>query len=101
MDFQDVDLKQVVKESVETFRLQAAEKAVALESLMEVPEEVSCTVWGDETRLHQILDNLLSNALKFTPGGGLVTVQFLVFSPPLVRPMACGTCPPAGLDPSA
>jgi CheY-like chemotaxis protein len=75
LDFQNVDLKQVVKESVETFRLQAAEKGVALESFVEVPEEASCTVWGDETRLHQILDNLLSNSLKFTPNGGSVTVR--------------------------
>jgi len=75
LDFQDVDLKQVVRTSVETFRVQATEKGVALENFVEVLEEVSCTVRGDQARLHQILANLLSNALKFTPRGGSVTVH--------------------------
>jgi signal transduction histidine kinase/ActR/RegA family two-component response regulator len=75
MEFKEVDLKQVVKASVETWRVQAAEKGIAVATLVEIPEAVPCTVLGDEARLHQILGNLLGNSLKFTPGGGSVTVQ--------------------------
>jgi CheY-like chemotaxis protein len=56
-------------------RLQAAEKGIAVATLVEIPETVPCAVMGDEARLHQILGNLLGNSLKFTPGGGSVTVQ--------------------------
>jgi signal transduction histidine kinase len=44
LDFQDVDLKEVVRASVETLRLQAAEKGVAVESYVEIPEEVGNSV---------------------------------------------------------
>jgi signal transduction histidine kinase/CheY-like chemotaxis protein len=75
MDFKEVDLKQVIKASVETLRVQASQKSIDLVSFVEVREEVSCIVRGDEARLLQILINVLHNALKFTPSGGSVSVQ--------------------------
>jgi signal transduction histidine kinase/CheY-like chemotaxis protein len=75
LDLKDVDLRQVVETSVETLRIQATDKGVTLQSYVEIPQQVSCTVRGDEARLHQIFANLLSNGLKFTPREGSVTVQ--------------------------
>lgn len=75
LDLQEVDLKKVVRSSVEAMRLEAVRNGIALEGFVAIPEDISCRVWGDEARLHQILANLLSNALKFTPSAGSVSVR--------------------------
>ena len=74
-NFEEVDLRQVVSSSVQALSVQAAKKGIVLKSVLEMPEEMTCRVWGDEVRLQQILANMLSNALKFTPEGGAVTVH--------------------------
>jgi len=60
----------IVHECLDTVSIVAAEKK--LELCLELDERVPATIKSDPTRLRQVLLNLLSNALKFTPRGEIV-----------------------------
>jgi PAS domain S-box-containing protein len=66
-----VDLSAIAAESVETARPLAEEKDVTL-TLATGPLAL---IAGDRARLAQLLDNLISNGIKFTPSGGRVDVR--------------------------
>jgi PAS domain S-box-containing protein len=66
-----VDLAAVAADSVETNRPLAEEKGITL-TLATSPLPLLA---GDRARLGQLLDNLVSNAIKFTPEGGRVDVR--------------------------
>ncbi len=66
------ELVPIIKAALETVRHAAAAKAIQLEVRLDT--EVGC-VCGDPDRLQQILWNLLSNAIRFTPSQGSVTVH--------------------------
>ena len=64
-----VNLKQLAENAVLPFHNRFEEKRVAL--VVEVDQEVDEIVMADDIRLVQILNNLLSNALKFTETGSV------------------------------
>jgi PAS domain S-box-containing protein len=69
---QDIDLAGVVRAAEETVRVTAA--AAGVQVVVDVPED-GLVVPGDAVRLGQACDNLVSNAVKFTPSGGRVTLS--------------------------
>ena len=70
----DVDIAAVLRDCVAAVAPQAAEAGVTLtlRNASSLPQ-----VRGDDTKLGQIFTNLLTNAIKFTPEGGSVTVEVL------------------------
>ena len=67
-----VGLASVIEAAIETFRPAIEEKSIELESNFDCEP---CMINGDEQRLLQIVWNLISNAVKFTPDGGKIAVK--------------------------
>jgi two-component system, cell cycle sensor histidine kinase DivJ len=72
LDLEDLDTREPVSAALRLMRLQADDAGVQLRGLL--PSE-PLEGLADRRALKQIVLNLVSNALKFTPGGGLVTVS--------------------------
>ena len=66
-----LELKSVVAAAVETTRTLITQRGHALQ--VDVPEE-AIPVLGDRVRLTQVVDNVLTNAAKYTQEGGRITV---------------------------
>jgi signal transduction histidine kinase len=66
------DLRTVLAEAVDAFRGLAASKSVALEL---EPMEAPLGVAFDHDRILQVLANLITNAIKFTPAGGAIRIR--------------------------
>ncbi len=82
-DSQPASLRELVASATETFRAKAAAKQLNL--ICKVAPDAPAIVIVDALRLRQVLTNLISNAVKFTPAG---TVQVRVDPIPDAAPPA-------------
>lgn len=71
----------LARQSLDGAQLRADSKRITTHLVVEPDEPL---ILADRTKLHQILDNLVSNALKFTHSGGSITVT--------VQPEPKGVC---------
>lgn len=65
-------LDQLIREVITSLRTQMEQRGLSLK--LDLPEELP-QVRGDRDRVIQVLTNLLSNAYKFTPEGGRISVS--------------------------
>ncbi|MDH4136306.1 MAG: ATP-binding protein [Anaerolineae bacterium] len=71
LDLQPISLMPLITETVNRLRLLAEQYKITLE--LDAPAELP-SIQGDGNKLERVLDNLLDNALKYTPEGGVITL---------------------------
>lgn len=70
LNSEPVDLNRIVTETAAQFRLSAADHPIELDL-----DQSLHSIMGDSDRLTQVITNLVSNAIKYSPAGGAVELR--------------------------
>ena len=84
LDTCPVDMGLLLEQALRPLRPRFDDAGVRLEVIRDAP----ALVQGDAARLHIVLSNLLTNALKYSPDSGTVTacIGWVAIPAPIVRP---------------
>lgn len=72
-DAKDLDLSKIVASTLSAHLGTAMKKEITLQSSLSFPVRIR----GDEVMITQVFSNLISNALKFTPSHGVISVELV------------------------
>lgn len=86
LDLSEVDLRREINDWGESFRIAALRRHIRFN--IDFPENTDACMALDIGRFQRIFFNLVSNALKFTPANGSVTVSFEISDAALVMRVA-------------
>ena len=74
LNLNEVEIFPLAKEWVDAFRPVLKKKNITLST--EIPDNPDFSVAIDSEKMERVFFNLMSNAIKFTPAGGSITVKF-------------------------
>lgn len=72
LDYSLIKIRDLIERSQLFIRGKAIEKSIKM--VTEIEDNVN-NVFADEVRIKQVIVNLLSNSVKFTPSGGVITIS--------------------------
>lgn len=71
-EMKPLDIESVIKSVMDTIRIRPEEREINIR--LEIPENLS-RIKGDEVSIKEVFNNLLINAIKYTPKGGKIVVS--------------------------
>ena len=72
MEMREIDITPLIAKVIDEFDSMTMEKNITIKS---APSDCETQIHGDSTRMMQVVRNLLSNAVRFSPAGGSVEIS--------------------------
>lgn len=72
LDLEDFDINELIRENITIFEPQLNEKKVAIKGIFAAQQTM---VMGDRDKISRVIQNLMSNAIKFSELGGAIEVE--------------------------
>jgi len=72
LNFEWIGLSDLISDTLESFAAQARMQEITLEGIANPQVDL---VWAAPEKLSRVLDNLVSNALRYTPNGGKICIS--------------------------